>query len=481
MEDGYAGPASGDEGVSATVTGRGHEAAAPAPVRGVAVFTQGSILRHVLSMTAAGSVGLMSVFVVDLLSLLYVSRLGDPALTAAVGFATQILFFSVSLNVGLTISVSALVSRAIGAGEAAAARRLAASSLTHVLATSALVSLGLFLERRAMLSLVGARGEVLDVASAYLAVTLPATVFLGLGMALAALLRAAGDARRAMYVTLAGGLATAALDPVFIFALGLGVEGAAIVTLISRLVFVVVGLYGTCIRHKLIGVARPREIIADLPAMMMIAIPAVLTNLAAPVANAYAMRVFAAFGPPIIAGFAIIDRLTPVAFGVLFALSSSVGPIMGQNLGARLLGRVRQTLTGCLMLAAVYVCFVSAVLWLATPAILSLFHARGETADLVTFFCTFGGALWLFLGGIFVANAAFNNLGFPILSTVFNWGRATLGTIPFVTWGAHYAGASGGYTGMIAGATLFGIAAIAVAYFVTGRLARSYELAPQPV
>ncbi len=51
---------------------------------------------------------------------------------------------------------------------------------------------------------MGASGEALDVGSAYLAITLPATVFLGLGMALAAILRAVGDARRAMYVTLIG-------------------------------------------------------------------------------------------------------------------------------------------------------------------------------------------------------------------------------------------------------------------------------------
>jgi hypothetical protein len=59
-------------------------------------------------MTAAASIGLMSIFVVDLLSLLYVSRLGDPNLTAAVGYATQVLFFSVSINIGLSIAIGAL-------------------------------------------------------------------------------------------------------------------------------------------------------------------------------------------------------------------------------------------------------------------------------------------------------------------------------------------------------------------------------------
>ena len=73
---------------------------------------------------------------------------------------------------------------------------------------------------------------------------------------------------------------------------------------------------------------------------------------------------------------------------------------------------------------------------------------------------------------MFVANAAYNNLGWPMLAAVFNWGRATLGTIPFVTIGALTHGAEGGYIGMIAGAAFFGVAAVIVSYIVVGRLAR---------
>ena len=77
------------------------------------------------------------------------------------------------------------------------------------------------------------------------------------------------------------------------------------------------------------------------------------------------------------------------------------------------------------------------------------------------------------LSTAFVANAAFNNLGAPYLSTVFNWGRATLGTIPFVTFGAAHFGPEGGYAGIIAGAALFGVAAIGAAYLVIARLSRA--------
>ena len=112
------------------------------------------------------------------------------------------------------------------------------------------------------------------------------------------------------------------------------------------------------------------------------------------------------------------------------------------------------------------------LLWLAGPAIAALFGAQGATRELVLFFCAFGSAAWLALAGLFVANTAFNNLGFPILATIFNWGRATLGTIPFVTLGAHRWGPEGGYAGVIAGAALFGAAAAVTCFYVTAQLAR---------
>ncbi len=440
-----------------------------------AIFTEGSTMRHVLVMTGAASIGLMSIFVVDLLSLLYVSRLGDPNLTAAVGYATQVLFFSVSINIGLSIAIGALVSQAIGRGDRPAARRLSASGLVHVFLISALVSCAALPYRREILQLLGASGEALDVAAMYLVFTLPATVGLGLGMALAAILRGVGDARRAMYVTLAGALATAILDPIFIFGLGLGVKGAAIVTIFSRLVFVAVGLFGAVGKHDLVAWTRFSATLPDARVLMGIAVPAILTNVAAPVANAYAMRIFSHFGDPVVAAFAIMDRISPVAFGVLFALSGSVGPILGQNYGARLYGRLRQILSNSFVFAAAYVVSVAVVLSQAAPLIIYVFAARGETAVLLNFFCVTCGGLWFFLGGLFVANASFNNLGFPILSTLFNWGRATAGTIPFVTIGAAHFGPEGGFLGLIAGAAVFGVLAVIMAYFVTARLASDFK------
>ena len=99
-----------------------------APARPPAIFVSGSILRHVLVMTGSGAVGLVAVFLVDFLTLLYVARLGDPQATAAVAFAAQALFIPLSLSIGMTIAATAITARAFGSGEEAAARRLAGAS-----------------------------------------------------------------------------------------------------------------------------------------------------------------------------------------------------------------------------------------------------------------------------------------------------------------------------------------------------------------
>lgn len=449
-------------------------------VKARAVFTEGSLLRHVAVMTATGSIGLMAIFFVDLLSLFYVSRLGDQSLKAAVGYASQILFLAMSINIGLTIAVAATVSRALGAGDRPRARRLAASGLAIAGLIAAVVAIGLFIFRGQILEhALHAQGNAGEVANQFLAIALPANIPMAVGMCLSGVLRATGDARRAMYVTLSGGAVTAVTDPLLIFGFGLGVYGAAWATVISRLVFLGVGAYGAVFIHDLVGRPDWRSIWRDMRPIMGIGLPSILANLATPVAAVYITRVISDFGEAAVAATATTDRVVPVAFGVIFALTGSIGPILGQNLGAKLMPRVRRALTDSFLLAVGYVLVAWAVLFLVSPWINWAFDATGENARLVTFFCRYGVSAWAFITCLFVANTAFNNLGFPLLATAFNWGRATLGTIPFATLGARLGGSEhgveGAMLGIAAGAAIFGLGAVIAAYWVTARLAKRLE------
>ena len=438
-------------------------------------FTTGSTMRHVAVMAASGAVGLVSIFAVDLLALLYISWLGNVNFTAGVGYGTTVLFLSTSFNVGLMIASSALVSRALGARDKVRARRLAGSTTAISLVAASLIAVLMMAVMDPLLTLLGATGETHAVAWRFLMICMPSNFLLALGMCFSGTLRSVGDARRAMYVTLSGGIASAIIDPILIFGLELGTDGAAIAVTLSRVVFCLVGYHGVVRIHDLMRKPTFLETVEDLKPMVGIAVPAVLTNIASPVAGAYMTSVLAPYGDEALAANAIISRLVPVAFGTVFALSAAIGPIFGQNLGARNIKRVRRTLTDGLIFSAASVVVAWVVLYLAQEQLIAVFHATGRAADLVRYFCVVLAGTWMFHGALFVANASFNNLGAPVLATVFNWGKATIGTVPFAIVGAQWGGAEGAFLGQGIGAIAFGIVGVWAAYQVINRVERRWQ------
>ncbi|MEE8455126.1 MAG: MATE family efflux transporter [Limibaculum sp.] len=450
-------------------------------------FTTGSTMRHVAVMTVTGGVGLMSLFLVDVANLFYISMLGQAELAAAIGFAGTVQFFMISVSIGLSIAATATVSRAVGAGDAVGARRLAASSMLILVAVLGLVAALIWQNRRAALMLIGAEGETLEIASGFLAIVLPSMPVLGVGMVSAGLLRSVGDARRAMFVTLTAGAVGAALDPLFIFdfGFGLGVNGAAIVSVLARLVTAAVGLWGAVRVHDLIGRLDLAAALGDARQLMAIAGPAVATQVSTPVGNAYLTRLVSEYGDSAVAGWAVTGRFTALAFAGIFTLSGALGPILGQNLGAGLYPRIRRAYRDALVFTACYVLIAWALLWLASDLIVAGFGLTGAGAEVLRAFTTFGAGAFLFTGALFVSNAAFNNLGRPAWSTGFNWTRAALAipALGFVIGGAF--GASGVVVIQALAALLVGTVAALTALRYVDRLSappdgeRGYST-PQP-
>ncbi|BCG02987.1 MATE family efflux transporter (plasmid) [Paraburkholderia sp. PGU19] len=427
-------------------------------------------MRHVVVMAGTGAIGLMAVFAVDLANLFYISLLGDASVAAAVGFAGTINFFHVAISIGATIGVSATVARLLGAGQHVKARQVASASLIWMGLVTIVLSAATLALLNPILNTLGARGETRELARTFLYITGPTYPLLAIGMCTAAIMRSTGDARRAMMVTLTAAVITAVLDPILIFGLRLGLTGAAVSNVVARMALAVVGLYGVARVNHLVG-RRPRigRSWRDVKPVLKVALPAVLTNLATPVASAYVTHAMASFGPAAVAGQATIDRISPVAFALIYALTGAVGPIISQNLGAGRADRIRETVRNSLAFVLLTVAVAWLVLAFAQNSLIRSFSAHGVTATIISTFCSWLVASYAFVGCLFVANATFNNLDRPLLSTLFNWGRATVGTVPFVAVGIRH-GPIGVLVGQAAGSAIFGTMAMLVAFLVVRRL-----------
>ena len=446
----------------------------PAAVSEEAVFTRGSTMRHVLVMTSASAAGLITMFGVDVVDMYFLTLLGEQSLVAAVGFAGTLVFFLISVSIGLQIALGALVSRSEGAYRRDLAGRYCTSALCFNGCLALVISILAWFNLPQLLALLGARGDTLDYATRYASIVLLSVPILVLGMSAAAGVRAIGDARRSMWATVYGALSNAFLDPLFIFTFGWGLEGAAWASVVSRVVVLLIAWHALVKVHALPRRVSYGQLVTDLRPILAIAGPAVLTNLATPIGNGFVLRTMSQFGDSAVAGAAIMGRIAPLAFAAVFALSGAVGPIIGQNAGAGRYDRVRSTLGNALMFNGVYVSLVWLLLILLSDSIVSVFSASSEAAELILFYTHFLVGAFFFNGTLFVANASFNNLSHPHWATGFNFAKVLLGILPGVYFGAMWFGARGVLAGEAFGMTLFGALGMFAAFALTRRLERDY-------
>lgn len=439
-------------------------------------FLDGPTMGHVVRMTLTGATGITFVFLVDAANLFWISRLGEPVLMAAIGFAFAIQFFSVSSGVGLMIAATALVSRSIGTGERAAAREQASAAAILAVATQAGVAALVVGFRHDLVALAGAEGEAARLAARYLALSVPSLAFMAAGMVATAALRAEGDGARAMYVTLISGSVALVIDPVLIYRMGLGLEGAAASVVITRAVLCGMGLLFAIRSHELMARPRLHALRETWRPYFAIALPAIATQMSTPFGNYVITAVIAGFGDSAVAAWAVISRLTVVAFGGLFSLAGAIGGIFGQNYGAGLYPRLRSAYRDALIFAAGYALVAWAVLAAASDPVARGFGLDAEGARVLRAFTHLGAGAFAVSGALFVANAAFNSLGRPGRATLVNWLRDGVLTYP----AAAGLGAVLGAAGVIYAQALVGVLAGAAAGFWGWMFLRGLDAAPRP-
>jgi Na+-driven multidrug efflux pump len=209
---------------------------------GQAKFVEGNLFRHVSVMALTSSIGLMAVFVVDLVNMLYIALLGREELAAAIGYAGAILFFTTSFGIGMSIGVGALVARALGARDLPLAREKATTGLVLGFVFGSLFAAVVWVFLWPLVGLLGATGATAALAVHFLQIVIPSQPLLMVGMVGGAILRSHGDARAAMMATVWGAVATAVLDPILIFGFRLELTGAAIASVVARVVIAWVAL-----------------------------------------------------------------------------------------------------------------------------------------------------------------------------------------------------------------------------------------------
>jgi putative MATE family efflux protein len=311
-------------------------------------LTKGSIAAHVARYAAFLFFTMLFQTLYFLVDLYFVGRQGTAAV-AAVSIAGNLMFVVLAMTQALGVGTTTLVSQAVGGGDVPAAEHAVSQSQSLAMLVGLAFGAVAFGSRRALAAAFAADAVTAALAVQYLDWFIPAMVLQFALVAMVSALRGAGEVRLASIVQMATIALNVALAPVLIAGWGtgrpLGVAGAGLATFVAVAVGALL-LVRTFLRPGARLRLRLRSAVPDpglWRRLVAIGAPAGGEFLTMAVLFAALQAILARMGASAQAGFGVGLRLMQAIFLPAMAVSFALAPIAGQNVGARLVGRIRET------------------------------------------------------------------------------------------------------------------------------------------
>jgi putative MATE family efflux protein len=407
-------------------------------------------------------IGLMVLITNSLVDAYFVSQLGSAPL-AAVSYAFPVSFIVGAIAMGLGTGTASLASRLFGAGNQEKVRQIATHSmLLGLIAGLCVVIFGL-LTLEEVFSLLGADEQTMPFVKDYMEIYYWGGIFLVIPMIGNAVLRAGGDAKTPSVLMASTAVINAVLDPILIFGWfgfpALGIKGAALASVLANVVFLIASLSILIFRENLIQF-RKNTVAAILHSwnqILHVGLPAIASNLIAPMSTALVTSLISSFGQSAVAGFGLASRLEAFIIIIFMALGGAIAPFVGQNFGAQKFDRLKQGFVFCVAFSFIYALFCIGFFILSVDTLLGFFTTDPEvikTAKIQLLYCPWG---YGFLGLAVIANGSFNAVGKPMPAMTISIGRTLLVYVPLAYWLASSMGIRGVFIAQVLANLLAGI------------------------
>lgn len=422
----------------------------------------GPVSKTMKEMTIPMTYGMILLMTFNLVDTFFVSLLGTQPL-AAISFTFPITFTVISLAIGLGIGTSAVIAKKLGSGNEGEARNVATVALIIASIIVMVLSLLGWYFSDSIFMLLGAKPKLLPLIHEYMDLWFLGSIGLIGPMIGNAILRASGDTSTPSIVMGSAGLINAILDPIFIFGWGfvpeMGIQGAAIATLISWAFGLVLIMYILGFKKKLIHIKLPSlTIFKDATRQILhIGLPAAGANMLTPIAAAIMTAISATYGESAVAAFGVGSRIESIACLVVLALSMTLPPFISQNLGAGKLGRVEQSYRVSIKFVLFWQVAVYLLLALFAPYIADIFAKEEEVANIIKLFIWILPLGYGLQGVIILTNSSFNALHKPMVALALSVVRLFVFYVPLAYLGSKIWGLDGFFWGAILGNLLMAI------------------------
>jgi len=418
-----------------------------------AALTSGPIGKTLFTMTLGMLVGHVTMTVFHLTDTYFVSKLGTREL-AAMSFTFPLIMLVNHFMFGLGIGTSAVISKAIGENSFDKVRRYTTDCFLLVITIGTILSaLGLILSRTIFSSL-GASGETLELVISYMTIWFLGFPLGAIPMVLNNAIRATGDTKTPGLIMAGVAVLNMILDPLFIFGIWffpeMGIKGAAIATIISRIVSTGIAFSYMHFKMKMFDTKVPQfsQVINSWKKILTLGIPSSFSLMLTPISLAIITRIIASYGDQAVAAAGAGGRIDMIALMVIFSLSSVLLPFTGQNFGAGKISRINKALNKAILFSFGWGLFMFTMFFFFKSNIAGLFSADQVVVDYINIYLMFMAMAYPAIGIAIMSANVLNGLHRPGLTAGINFFRTIILTIPVVYIGGKIAGPQGVFAGI---------------------------------
>ena len=411
-------------------------------------LTVGPVSGSILSMMLPMALGILVMIGNGLVDAYFIGQLGYAQL-AAVSYAFPVWFVAAGIVMGLGTGTSSVLSRFIGAGDTKSVKQIATHSMIlAVLAGAVVTAIGL-LSIESLFGLLGANEETMPFVKSYMTIYYWGSLFLGIPFIGNSILRANGDAKTPSLLVAFSAIVNAVLDPILIFGWfgfpEMGVAGAALASVISTVAFLLASLWVLIFRDNLltsIGHSLS-SMISSWKQVLHVGLPAIASNLIAPVSSALVTALVSTYGQEAVAAYGLAGRIEALVIVLLMALGGATAPYVGQNYGAKKFDRLVDGFKFSARFALFYSIFCILLLYFISSTILGVFTDNEDVIRLAMIqlmICPWG---YGFLGIASICNGSFNAFARPLPAMTISISRTLVIYVPLAYLLAYYFGFQG--------------------------------------
>ena len=405
------------------------------------LILSGNIYRVLITLSAPIIINSLIQTLYNLVDGIWVSKISSVHF-AATAFVWPVNFLFISIGTGLAIAGTSLLSQLVGNGDYKRAQDYTAQLMVITLLSALAFTLLGYGLSPIIIRLMGGTGEMASLGNTYLRITFLDLPFLFLYFNISSIMHAQGDTITPMILSGISAILNVILDPIFIFTFNWGIAGAAWATLLSRALLAVVGVFLLFSkRNKLVprfqGFRFDRGIIKEIVA---VGLPSSIGQSGASLGFIVLNSFIASYGTATLAAYAMVNRITSLVMQPAMGIGQALTTVVGQNVGARQMERVKESFSKALLLTMVIGVLGAAVLLIFDVPIIHFFMQSRDDLSVIELSLTylFYVSLSMPLMGIFsVFIGLFQGTGNTKYSMNMEIGRLWFVRLPMILFFKH--------------------------------------------